>query len=172
MTRLIAAALLAGTAIATPATAAPLFFDFVANDGSQSVSFTLDSNPVANFVGSTGLTFNTIPLTTSTGIVVGDVSFFTTNALGGFLAQGAGRYYTSTTGSQLFSGTMRNPIFTPSTFALKGYFGDSGGVLTISAATPAAVPEPATWAMMILGMGAVGYAMRRRQKVTAKVRFA
>ena len=29
-----------------------------------------------------------------------------------------------------------------------------------------AVPEPATWGMMILGMAAVGYAMRRRQKVT------
>lgn len=38
---------------------------------------------------------------------------------------------------------------------------------------PAPTPEAlATWAMMILGMGAVGYAMRRRQKVTAKVRFA
>jgi hypothetical protein len=30
----------------------------------------------------------------------------------------------------------------------------------------AAVPEPATWAMMILGMGAVGFAMRRRIKVS------
>jgi hypothetical protein len=29
-----------------------------------------------------------------------------------------------------------------------------------------AVPEPATWAMMILGMGAVGFAMRRRMKVS------
>jgi hypothetical protein len=27
-----------------------------------------------------------------------------------------------------------------------------------------AVPEPATWAMMILGMGAVGFAMRRRKQ--------
>ncbi len=33
----------------------------------------------------------------------------------------------------------------------------------------ASVPEPATWAMMILGLGAVGYSMRRR---TVKVAFA
>lgn len=39
-------------------------------------------------------------------------------------------------------------------------------------AVSAAVPEPATWGMMILGMGAVGYAMRRRQKVATKVSYA
>jgi len=31
--------------------------------------------------------------------------------------------------------------------------------------TPQAVPEPATWAMMLIGFGAVGYSMRRRRKV-------
>jgi hypothetical protein len=36
----------------------------------------------------------------------------------------------------------------------------------------AGVPEPATWALMILGFGAVGGAMRRRQGVKANVRFA
>ena len=35
----------------------------------------------------------------------------------------------------------------------------------------AAVPEPASWAMMILGMGAIGYAMRRR-KVATRVSYA
>lgn len=35
----------------------------------------------------------------------------------------------------------------------------------------AAVPEPATWGMIILGMGAIGFAMRRR-KVSTQVRFA
>ena len=35
-----------------------------------------------------------------------------------------------------------------------------------------AVPEPATWAMLILGMGAVGGAMRRRNQGARKVRAA
>ncbi|MBA2466428.1 MAG: PEPxxWA-CTERM sorting domain-containing protein, partial [Sphingomonas sp.] len=32
-------------------------------------------------------------------------------------------------------------------------------------AGPGAVPEPATWAMMLIGFGATGAAMRRRRKV-------
>lgn len=34
------------------------------------------------------------------------------------------------------------------------------------------VPEPATWGLMILGFGAAGFAMRRRNAVRASVRFA
>ena len=34
-----------------------------------------------------------------------------------------------------------------------------------------AVPEPSTWAMMLLGMGAVGVSMRRRGKVTTRVSY-
>lgn len=44
--------------------------------------------------------------------------------------------------------------------------------ITATTTVPAAVPEPATWALMILGFGAIGYAMRRGQRETAKVRFA
>jgi hypothetical protein len=36
----------------------------------------------------------------------------------------------------------------------------------------APVPEPATWAMLLLGFGGVGFAMRRNRKVTARIRFA
>lgn len=36
----------------------------------------------------------------------------------------------------------------------------------------AGVPEPATWAMMMLGFGGMGYAMRRRAKVGSRIRFA
>ena len=37
--------------------------------------------------------------------------------------------------------------------------GSLGGTVTINA-----VPEPGTWAMMLLGFGAAGYAMRRRRR--------
>ena len=33
------------------------------------------------------------------------------------------------------------------------------------------VPEPATWAMMLLGFGALGFAMRRRKTATPRVNF-
>jgi hypothetical protein len=35
-----------------------------------------------------------------------------------------------------------------------------------------AVPEPATWAMMLVGFGCVGLAIRRREKVSARISFA
>lgn len=35
-----------------------------------------------------------------------------------------------------------------------------------------AVPEPETWAMMMLGFGGMGYAMRRKSKVRTRIRFA
>lgn len=35
-----------------------------------------------------------------------------------------------------------------------------------------AVPEPTTWAMLMLGFGCVGYAMRRRSPARARIRFA
>lgn len=55
----------------------------------------------------------------------------------------------------------------------RGANGNNTGVFTSFTVTPgvAAVPEPATWGMMILGMGAAGYAMRRR-KVMVRIASA
>jgi hypothetical protein len=56
-----------------------------------------------------------------------------------------------------------------------GFFVEIGGPLSVASLTPSVpggVPEPATWALMILGFGAVAGAMRRRRSVTATVRFA
>jgi len=37
--------------------------------------------------------------------------------------------------------------------------------ITFGSSTPGGVPEPTTWAMMLAGFGAVGFAMRRRRNV-------
>ena len=44
--------------------------------------------------------------------------------------------------------------------------------LTFSATISAPVPEPATWAMMLAGFGALGFAMRRHPRQAARIRFA
>lgn len=44
-----------------------------------------------------------------------------------------------------------------------------GGNLTF---IPGGIPEPMTWAMMILGFAAIGFAMRRRNQEAARVRYA
>lgn len=36
----------------------------------------------------------------------------------------------------------------------------------------ASVPEPGTWMLMIFGLGAIGFAMRRRQRVVVRYQFA
>lgn len=56
------------------------------------------------------------------------------------------------------------------TLVINGTAGTSAGADatfagTLSFANVAAVPEPATWAMMLLGFGAVGLSMRRRSRV-------
>ncbi len=45
------------------------------------------------------------------------------------------------------------------------------GVVVLATAGPGAIPEPGTWALLILGFGAIGAAMRRRQ-TSATVSFA
>ena len=58
----------------------------------------------------------------------------------------------------------------PSLFGRAPYFvldGVSGQVTEL--AVSGAIPEPATWAMMLIGFGAVGYSMRRRPQARAQL---
>jgi len=56
--------------------------------------------------------------------------------------------------------------FTPGSTSIGlGFYGDAKADNFGSGGSAPAVPESSTWAMMIAGFGAVGFAMRRRQKV-------
>ncbi len=76
----------------------------------------------------------------------------------------------------LFTGT--NTLFasfsdgTSGLVTFSGSVGDQSPKFSFNSVTPGgAVPEPATWAMMILGFGLVGGAMRSA-RTQAKIRFA
>jgi len=70
------------------------------------------------------------------------------------------------TGQQEFRNLLNQTITAGATNTINvaGITGGNGAFSgTISLANVAAVPEPGTWALMLLGFGAVGWSMRRRQ---------
>jgi hypothetical protein len=79
--------------------------------------------------------------------------------------------YSASTGYSINAVTISGPTtsytFTKdlldSNYAISNGLRTGTGSLSLSLAPTAAVPELATWAMMILGFGAVGYAMRRQR---------
>ena len=65
-------------------------------------------------------------------------------------------------GTGAFGGTLGGDAlaYTPGTFV----FTTQGGNLTTFSATAIAVPEPGTWALMLLGFSGIGMALRRRRR--------
>lgn len=57
------------------------------------------------------------------------------------------------------------------TFSVLDYDAPTGLLVTNLVGT-GAVPEPATWAMMLAGFGMIGFGLRRRVKRTARVAYA
>lgn len=65
--------------------------------------------------------------------------------------------------AQLYSGAQTAPVFATGTYGLTTL--SSGDETLVISDVPTAVPETATWAMLLVGLGAIGVAMRRRTTV-------
>ena len=171
----VAAALLS----AMPAQAAEFLFELNATPlfgGSpQSAVFQLDSMPTPDRISDQSIfgveqiffdnvsgVFNGISTTANIGFGRGGVANIQVLGQAGAM----NRVNTSTSGPSLFTGALATPMFTTGTFTT------ARSSLVISEVA-AAVPEPATWLMMILGFGFVGGAMRaKRRKQNVSVSYA
>lgn len=179
MRKLVAAAALSAAsvfALATPASAAIVFnLDNVklvdggtltgsfttSDDLSQLISFSITSStnngwPYGNYAGTT--------------YTLGDATSLFWNA-----AQGISANFGSSAHLNLFfdnplsaTGAVLNQTTSETQKGFNRYL--VGG--SVSGTIAGAVPEPATWAMLIMGFGLVGAAMRRRKPGNVTVRFA
>ena len=144
-------------AMATAASAATYSFDL---SGSRSASFTLSSP-------SSSTAFQSV-FTNVNGIFNGqagtasEINFGVAPLIASLNIVGTSLGFTQFAGSQLFTGPTSNPVFTPGTYQL-GSIVSGSSTLTI-ASVAGAVPEPATWAMMLGGFAMVGVSARRRKR--------
>lgn len=168
----LALAALAAGVSTTPASASVYLFNFSGLGRTASGTLTTTNTSFASrgytavtITGITG-TINGLAITGLNGFVGSDNLYYLT---GPSFLDGSGLGFTASDGSQtsLFyqdsASSYRITTFTG---------GFASGLVTASSSAVAAVPEPAGWAMMIVGMGAVGFAMRRRRKVTTRIAFA
>jgi hypothetical protein len=166
MFRYVASLAIVLASFGSAAHSAPLLFTL---EGSRNAVFQLDSMPTPDSFTSLQTNFNNVSGNFGgVDTVASLINFGTTDGIFSaaalnILAPGLG--FTQFSGDLLFGGTTANPIFTPGVYHLNNPFFGGPATLTISEAGGAAsaVPEPASWAMLVAGFGLMGTAARRRR---------
>ncbi len=168
---LASSAIAASLLSAVPASAATLLFDL---SGSRNATFTLEVDPVIPdrvnnqpLLGGSQIFFDNVAGTFNGVAGTGNINFGSGDILAALNINAPGLGFTQFGGTDLFSFVNGQPVFNTGTFNFSGIV-TGRSTLTISEVS-AAVPEPTTWAMMLIGFGFIGGPMRsakRRQKVT------
>ena len=141
--------------------------------GPNTASFSLDSSPTPDAMSTfpQQFTLNDVTGTYNGAPTVFDLTFFGNAMFGGFAAAGTAL---DLEGSALFTGLeyfgpgteVTPPVFKLGTFLLAGGCGGTcigDPLYTLSISDAASVPEPASWAMMLLGFAAISLRARLRR---------
>lgn len=135
--------------------------------GGYTASWQLDSAPVPDDAAA-GQAFVLwdVPGFPGASLGVADIYFFNANFGGGLEIYDfwSDTDLVVTDGPQLYSGSELSPVFNLGTFALTQYMGTQTYTLTIALADAGGtdVPEPATGALLLAGLGVI-LVLRKRQ---------
>ena len=169
------AALLAATLV-SPASAAIYEFNFSGRDGTATFAINSTTGTAAN---AGQVDFFNVPGTYSgtlgTSATASEIVFGVPYLFAGILTITPADFqilgspigvFEQFAGPPLFTGTSANPVFDLGTFNLTS-LSDGPATITISA-----VPEPSTWAMMILGFAGIGFMAYRKKQNGPALRLA
>lgn len=161
---LILAAAILGIA-AAPASAAQFSFSFTTNQqlfgGPVTGSGVFTTSDTAMTVGGqTAFAITSITGTVNGSAIVAPTAasygnYFTTGPT--FLDGSGVRFSTAAGNDVAFFNQSNNGLYRVNTFSP-----GSSSYVSATSARLAAVPEPAAWALMLLGFGGIGFALRRR----------
>ena len=135
--------------------------------GPNAISFTAEQSPTPDFFTSNFFRLYALPVTTNGNTSNTPIIF----DINGILQVGSFNFLG---GTPYYSGGTQTPKFLTGSYSLLGSISDSETTSTynLKISQVAAVPEPATWAMLIFGFSAAGVAIRRTRATTLRVHYA
>lgn len=171
---------MASAAFAVPANAATFLLTYNAPGAPTSALITITTADVLNSLGGHNIlsASGTVGAQTITGLIANPNQSATATSADGLFTYNNVFYDNAPAldlqGLYFSAGSVQYNLYynSPTTFLLYSATGGQFGANSIGTLSVAAVPEAATWCMMLMGFGLMGASLRYRGRKTAKVTYA